>query len=111
LATGLLDLLQRLIQVGDLDVEGHAVGLHVGRRGADATTDATTLAAADHPVPHGVVGLDVPLEHLAVEPLQLFTVLADHLEMHYRVGHLRTTSSHPSDGNPPSLDLSLGGLG
>src|SRR4051794_17861442 len=86
LAAQLLGLGQGGADVVDLNVEGDiAVALLAG---ADAAADAgPVLGRGDHAVVHGVVGVDVPAEEVAVVALELLGVGANHLEVDDGVSH------------------------
>src|SRR5215211_6460547 len=78
-----LDLAQRRLEVPDLHVEGD-VALVSGRRRADATVDAALYAG----VRHRVVGArrhHLPVKSIPVEALEGLSILADDLDVHYRV--------------------------
>src|SRR2546421_5066670 len=79
LAAEALGLLQRLLDVRHLDVEGDVAFVAVGPL-PDAAADPDAVAARvalarDHPVLHRVVGLDLPAEELGVVAPELLAVL------------------------------------
>src|SRR5687767_14472155 len=83
--TETLDLAQRRLEVPDLHVEGD-LALACFRGRADAAVDAALYAGVRHRVvrarrPH------LPLKGVTVEPLEGLGVLADDLDVHYRVTH------------------------
>src|SRR5215216_5061179 len=92
-STEALDLVQRRLEVPDLHVEGD-VALASFRRRADTAVDTALYARVRHRVlrarrPH------LPVKGVPVEALQDLGVLADDLDVHYRVTHLLLLSVLP----------------
>jgi hypothetical protein len=56
------------------------------RASAHAAVDPVT-AVVDNPVVHGIVGIHLPVEEVAVELLELLRVLSDDLEVDDRLPH------------------------
>src|SRR5216683_1978114 len=86
-AAQLLDLGERGLGVFGVDVERDPAGRAL-RRVANAAGDRV-FAAAHHPVPARVVGVERPTEGVGVELLQRLPVLARDLEMNYVATHER----------------------
>ena len=82
-AARLLDLAQGRLRIVGADVEGH-VPVATVLRWPDA---GGHLALAQEPVAAGVVRVQLPAEHVAVELLELGAVLAGHLDVDDRSCH------------------------
>src|ERR1700730_18064917 len=85
LAAPTLRVVKGSLEVGDLHVPGEML-VAIGR-GADATGDAP-FGRLDHPVVHGVVGVDLPPEERRVERLKRSGVRTCDLEVNDRVCHV-----------------------
>src|SRR5919199_2556663 len=85
-ASETLDLPERLLQVGNLDVEGN-VALTALHSCPNTAVDAVLTAWVCHRVARHR-RLHLPVKDLLVEALKSFSVPADHLEMHNRIAHL-----------------------
>src|SRR5215203_2109153 len=83
--TETLDLAQRRLEVPDFHVEGD-VALASFRGRADAAVDAALYAGVRHRVVRAR-RLHLPVKGVPVEALEGLGVLADDLDVHYRVTH------------------------
>src|SRR5215210_9384799 len=101
LATEALGLGEGCLDVGNRDVEGD-VAFVAGRPAGDAAADARiavgreVAVARHHPVVHLVVGVDLPVEELGVVLPQLVSVLANDLEVDYRLTHVLSFRCTPT---------------
>ena len=89
-------LFERRRHVGRLGVEGHPRP-GAGERLTDPSGDAARVAGLRHAVVDRLDHVERPSEQIAVEPLKLAPVVAEHLEPHDRMCHCRLLSLNTND--------------